>query len=210
MRIVAGQYRGRRLAAPRGMDVRPTSDKVREAAFAVLGDIDGVTVLDLFAGTGAMGLEALSRGASAATFVEIDRQAADVVRRNIDATVSGDRSGIHMRSGDAVKHLHALAADGLHYDLVIFDPPYERTRELVGAAAVALPAVLHTGSRVLLELASRHAGLEEEAAAAWHCDVLTARRYGDTSIAVLAPSAPSESRLSDASVPEDTHRSEEA
>ncbi len=187
MRIVAGQYRGRRLAAPRGMDVRPTSDKVREAAFSILGNIDGTAVLDLFAGTGAMGLEALSRGASAATFVEVDRQAADVVRRNVDATVSGDRSGVHLRKGDAVRTLHALSAEGMHYDLVFFDPPYEHTRELVGACSVALPSVLHPGSRILLELATRHMGLEEEAASAWGCDVLTARKYGDTSIAILAP-----------------------
>ncbi len=188
MRIVAGQYRGRRLAAPRGMDVRPTSDKVREATFAILGDVDGAAVLDLFAGTGAMGLEALSRGASAATFVELDRQAADMVSRNIDATVSGDRSGIHLHRKDALRALHALSADGLHFDLVIFDPPYERTRELVSACAVALPSVLHAGSRVVLELATRHAGIEAEAAEAWSCDVLTTRTYGDTTIAVLAPS----------------------
>src|SRR5688500_13031093 len=90
MRIVAGNFRGRRLAAPRGRDVRPTSDRVRAALFSILGDVEGASVLDLFAGTGAMGLEAVSRGAVHATFVEIDRQAMDVVRRNVDATVSGD------------------------------------------------------------------------------------------------------------------------
>src|SRR6187402_501505 len=101
MRIVAGTFRGRRLAAPRGRDVRPTSDRVREALFSMLGPLDGLEVLDLFAGTGAMGLEALSCDAAFATFVEIDRQAHEVVRRNVDAIVSGDRESAEVIKGDA-------------------------------------------------------------------------------------------------------------
>jgi 16S rRNA (guanine966-N2)-methyltransferase len=76
VRIIAGTHRGHRIAAPRGLDTRPTSDRVRESAFNLIGPVDGASVLDLFAGSGAMGLEALSRGAESATFVEADRHAA--------------------------------------------------------------------------------------------------------------------------------------
>jgi 16S rRNA (guanine966-N2)-methyltransferase len=123
MRIVAGTYRGRRLAAPRGRDVRPTADRVREALFSILGPIDGLVVLDLFAGTGAMGLEALSRGAASATFVEIDRQAHEVVRRNIDATIAGERRDTDLIKGDAARVVRSLALAGRRFDLVFFDPP---------------------------------------------------------------------------------------
>ena len=84
MRIVGGEHRGARIFAPKGKDTRPTSDRVREAAFNLIGPVDGATVLDLFAGSGAMGLEALSRGAVSATFVEDDREAARSIERNLE------------------------------------------------------------------------------------------------------------------------------
>src|ERR671934_2307496 len=89
MRVVAGRFGGRRLRAPRGRDTRPTSDRVREALFSILGPMEDARVLDLFAGSGALGIEALSRGAAHATFVERDRAAADVIRRNL-ATVGAE------------------------------------------------------------------------------------------------------------------------
>src|SRR5918999_5902024 len=84
MRIIAGSRKGARIFAPKGMDTRPTGDRAREAAFNLIGPVDGADVLDLFAGSGAMGLEALSRGAARATFVEKDRAAADTIVRNLD------------------------------------------------------------------------------------------------------------------------------
>src|SRR3954451_2504981 len=97
MRVVAGEARGIRLVAPKGLDIRPTSDRVREAVFNALGSlgaVEGATVVDLFAGTGALGIEALSRGAAHATFVDRDRIAVDTVRRNLDATKLGDQATI--------------------------------------------------------------------------------------------------------------------
>ena len=91
MRIVAGEHRGTRIFAPKGETTRPTSDRVREAAFNLIGPVDGATVLDLFAGSGAMGLEALSRGAAVATFVECDRDAVRVIERNLDKLRVTDR-----------------------------------------------------------------------------------------------------------------------
>jgi 16S rRNA (guanine966-N2)-methyltransferase len=118
MRIVAGTNRGARIFAPKGNDTRPTSDRVREAAFNLIGPVDGATVLDLFAGSGAMGLEALSRGAASAVFVESDRDAVRTIERNLEKLrVSGAR--IVRRDV-----LQALATDRRQYDLVLCDPPY--------------------------------------------------------------------------------------
>jgi 16S rRNA (guanine(966)-N(2))-methyltransferase RsmD len=118
MRIVGGEHRGARIYAPKGLDTRPTSDRVREAAFNLIGPVDGAAVLDLFAGSGAMGLEALSRGAESAVFVESDREACRAIDRNIEKLrVTG--AGVVQRDV-----LQALATDGGTYDLVLCDPPY--------------------------------------------------------------------------------------
>ena len=121
MRIIAGSHRGHRIAAPKGRDTRPTSDRVRENAFNLIGPVDDAEVLDLFAGSGAMGLEALSRGAARATFVESDRDAARVINANLD------KLRLHgtVLQQDVVR---ALQGERLHYDLVLCDPPYDYDR----------------------------------------------------------------------------------
>ena len=93
MRIVAGSCRGARIFAPKGLDTRPTSDRVREAAFNLIGPVDGASVLDLYAGSGAMGLEALSRGAASAVFVESDRDACRTIERNLEKLQPSRRRG---------------------------------------------------------------------------------------------------------------------
>jgi 16S rRNA (guanine966-N2)-methyltransferase len=117
MRIIAGTHRGRRVAAPKGRDTRPTSDRVRENAFNLIGPVDEADVLDLFAGSGAMGLEALSRGAATATFVESDRDACRVINTNLDTL---DFRGTVLQQ-DA---LRAVTSERRTYDLVLCDPPY--------------------------------------------------------------------------------------
>lgn len=186
MRIVAGTFRGRRLAAPRGRDVRPTADRVREALFSILGDIEGMVVLDLFAGTGAMGLEALSRGAAAATFVEIDRQAHEVVRRNIDATISDSGVDTDLIKGDAVRVVRSLALAERRFDIVFFDPPYDRTAELVRDTRSSLPTICATPAHIVLEVATRHRDVIGEAADGWGADIELERAYGDTVVGVLS------------------------
>jgi 16S rRNA (guanine(966)-N(2))-methyltransferase RsmD len=121
MRIIAGSHRGHRIAAPKGRDTRPTSDRVRENAFNLIGPVDDANVLDLFAGSGAMGLEALSRGAARATFVESDRDACRVISANLDKLV------LHgtVLCQDVAR---ALGQEHLHYDLVLCDPPYDYDR----------------------------------------------------------------------------------
>jgi 16S rRNA (guanine966-N2)-methyltransferase len=118
VRIVAGEHRGTRIFAPKGETTRPTSDRVREAAFNLIGPVDGATVLDLFAGSGAMGLEALSRGAAVATFVECDRDAVRVIERNLDKLRVTDARVVQQDV------LRALAAERRTYDLILCDPPY--------------------------------------------------------------------------------------
>jgi len=126
MRIVAGDFKGRALRAPEGSATRPTADRVREALFshleARLGGLEGVRVLDAFAGTGALGLEALSRGAAHCLFVESDRTALSALRANIEHCAIGeDRATV--RAGNAFVLAARLAQQG-PFDLVLLDPPY--------------------------------------------------------------------------------------
>ncbi|HKP18065.1 MAG TPA: 16S rRNA (guanine(966)-N(2))-methyltransferase RsmD [Gaiellaceae bacterium] len=122
MRIIAGSRKGARIFAPKGTDTRPTGDRVREAAFNLIGPVDGAAVLDLFAGSGAMGLEALSRGAAAAVFVESERDACRAIERNLDKL---RLTGATVLCADA---LRMLASDHRTYDLVLCDPPYGYAR----------------------------------------------------------------------------------
>ncbi|GGE74038.1 16S rRNA (guanine(966)-N(2))-methyltransferase RsmD [Sphingomonas prati] len=123
MRIIAGSWRGRSIVSPKGDDTRPTSDRTREALFSMLasrfGSFEGVRVLDLFAGTGALGLEALSRGAAYATFVERERQALDVLKVNVAKLAAPGTTDIRGQGVEALGPLY-----GSRYDLVLIDPPY--------------------------------------------------------------------------------------
>ncbi len=118
MRIVAGSRKGARIFAPKGNETRPTSDRVREAAFNLIGPLDEAAVLDLFAGSGAMGLEALSRGAASAVFVESDREACRTIERNLAKL---GLTGATVLCRDAFQ---VLTAGSRTYDLVLCDPPY--------------------------------------------------------------------------------------
>ena len=138
MRVIAGTAGGRRLKAPPGCGTRPTADRVREAMFSSIGDeIDGADVLDLFAGSGALGIEALSRGARWATFVERDERAAAVVRDNLAAAGLSERATVVR--GDAAAFVSRSA--GRRYAVVFCDPPYDTSL----AAVTALVEQLHAG-----------------------------------------------------------------
>lgn len=138
MRIIAGQWRGRKLAAPKGEATRPTADRARETLFAMLtsrlGDFEGLQVADLFAGSGALGLEALSRGAEHCLFVEQDRAAVDVIRANI--TALGAQAQTRVETGSVMQ----LRAANRPLDLILADPPYQS-----GAGEVALDRLLRLG-----------------------------------------------------------------
>jgi 16S rRNA (guanine966-N2)-methyltransferase len=153
MRIIAGSRKGARIFAPKGLDTRPTSDRVREAAFTLIppGFVEDATVLDLFAGSGAMGLEALSRGAASATFVESDRDACRTINRNLDKLGLDDATVLCQ---DALTALRADARTGTRYDLVLVDPPYRRFSSLQNALIQHLPEVLAPDGLLLVETAA--------------------------------------------------------
>src|SRR5687767_3837927 len=149
MRIVAGQYRGRTLKSPSWDGLRPTSDRLRETLFNILGpSVQGAHVLDGYAGTGAIGIEALSRGAASVTFVEHDPRAVKLIEVNLAAVGA---TGVIMRAGlaDAVTRLA-----GQVFDLIILDPPYAHTA--VAEALDAVGALASAGARVVVEHATRH------------------------------------------------------
>jgi 16S rRNA (guanine966-N2)-methyltransferase len=172
VRVVAGQLRGRRLAAPRGSATRPTADRVREALFSILGDVSGLRVLDLYAGSGALGIEALSRGAAGATFVESSQVAAAAIRDNLERLDLDAR--VHRR--DALAWL-ADAAAGPPFDLVFADPPYDSAVRIGPRLAERLPPVL-TEDAVIVTESNKRAPLELPFA------VVRERTYGDTRIAI--------------------------
>jgi 16S rRNA (guanine966-N2)-methyltransferase len=176
MRVIAGRLGGRRLSAPKGRTTRPTSDRVREALFSMLGELDGAVVLDLFAGSGALGIEALSRGAERAVFVERDARAVATLRANLAALGLGE-SEAEVRVGDALGSLRAARARGETYDLVFVDPPYRHAGELQSALSALLPALLGPEARVVVES-------DRRAPAELALDTTTRRRYGDTTITI--------------------------
>src|SRR5579859_4158972 len=151
MRIVAGTRKGARIFAPKGPDTRPTGDRVREAVFNILGAVDGAAVLDLYAGSGAMGLEALSRGAVKAVFVEQDGDAVRTIERNLDKL---HLSGTVLRQ-DAVTALASEAGSGRKYDLVLVDPPYDMYADIQPKLARYLPSVLAEDGVVVVETDAR-------------------------------------------------------
>jgi len=158
MRIVAGALKGRPISAPKGADTRPTSDRVREAVFSSLGSLgivfDGASVLDLFCGSGAMGLEALSRGASAATLVDSARSAAAAATSNIEGL--GVRGAARLLTRDAFKLVRG-PVPGAPFSLLFLDPPYRidpaRVRQLLEDAAAS--DLLSQGAVVVYELSAR-------------------------------------------------------
>ena len=177
MRVIAGDYRGRRLQAPPGAATRPTSDRVREALFSVLGDrVHGARVLDLFAGSGALGIEALSRGAAEATFVDSALSAIRAVKANLDML----GAEAEVRRADVRRFLGSARAAARQYDLVFLDPPYRLAGRLGGELTAALPAVLAPGAAVVAE-SDRRDPLE------LGLPILDERRYGDTLITIHGP-----------------------
>lgn len=180
MRVVSGDLGGRKLVTPDGSDTRPTSDRVREAMFNSLFSLDaieGARVLDAFAGSGALGIEALSRGALHATFVETGRDALEALRENLETLQLGAQGRVV--PGDALAHLERTAAEGSHYDLVLLDPPYgfDQWDELLAAVPV--------GARVVIES-------DREVVVPDSWEVHRRKRYGGTVVTLATASAQGE------------------
>ncbi len=177
MRVIAGALKGRRLAPVRGL-MRPTGAKVREAIFDILGDaVIGARVLDLFAGTGALGIEALSRGAEMAVFVEDHPESLKVLRRNVESLDLEARTRVLPLAVHSA--LKKLAVQGQKYDLAFLDPPYGGEKAAAAVQALAAATVMAPGALVMVEHGRRDI-LPETAG---NLQRLELRRYGDTQVA---------------------------
>jgi len=172
VRIIAGTHRGSRISAPKGLDTRPTGDRVREAAFNLIGPVEGARVLDLFAGSGAMGLEALSRGAESVTFVESEKAACRSIADNLEKL---KLTGARITCGDAV---WALRQEGRTYDVVLVDPPYDAWPGLERKLAEHLPRVLAGDGVLVVETAAR-------TEPSLPLSLRTSRRYGSARLTLF-------------------------
>jgi len=179
MRIIAGACRGRRLHAPRGASIRPTIDRVKEAVFSIIAPrvVDAV-VLDLFAGTGALGLEALSRGAERCVFVDQSAGAVRLIRENIELCGMGEKSVVIQDPVPSA--IRRISARGELFDLIFMDPPYgkglvEKTLEIL--EGVATPDVM---------IVAEHFVKDETPAVLERWSKQTERRYGDTLISIYS------------------------
>lgn len=184
VRITGGTFRSRTLVAPRGAATRPTSDRVREALFSMLGGlraVEGARVLDLYAGTGALALEALSRGAARATLVESSRPALAALHANVEALGVGGRARVLATTAErAIELISGDNASGERFELVFADPPYARAEEAARTLErYAAKGTLAPGAVIVLEHSSRDApdvtGLER----------MDLRRYGDTALSLF-------------------------
>ncbi|MDL2318009.1 16S rRNA (guanine(966)-N(2))-methyltransferase RsmD [Eubacteriales bacterium OttesenSCG-928-A19] len=178
MRIIAGTARGRTLVAPKGTDTRPTLDRVRESLFSILmPNLPDARVLDLFAGSGALGLEALSRGAATAVLVDSGRAAQAAVQRNIEITRMEGVARLLREDWQAA--LRRLDREGARFDIVFLDPPYRMAQAGAMLAALRDSGMLASGGIVLYE----HAWETPPTTDGW--TVSDVRRYGDTGIHFL-------------------------
>ena len=176
VRVVAGRLGGRALVAPRGDTTRPTSDRVREALFSILVSVADARVLDLFAGSGALAIEALSRGALRATLVDSSPAAVTAIRRNLAAL----QLDADVRRESALAFLGRAQAAARQYDLIFLDPPYRHVNALERKLSTALAPVLGPDARVVTE-SDRRDPLQLD------LELLDQRRYGDTLIRIHGP-----------------------
>jgi 16S rRNA (guanine966-N2)-methyltransferase len=180
MRITGGALRGRRLYVPKA-GMRPTTGRVREAIFSMLGSVEGATVLDLFCGSGALGIEALSRGGGFATFVDIKPSA--VTRNLYELGITGgepDRGWVVKSDVLDFLEREALLGPTMRYDLILCDPPYKLAAGLATGLDAVIPGVLAEGGRVVIETSARNPLQLAE-------PLIKDKTYGDTLVRVYAP-----------------------
>ena len=176
MRIISGEARGRHLRAPRGAATRPTADRVREALFNILGSATGLVVLDLFAGTGALALEALSRGAAQAVLVDHAEAAVRVIQDNVATLGYQDR--VRVLRLDVLRALRLLEKQEARFDLIFVDPPYEGSAASLTLAALGGGSLLAAGGLVVVE----HDHKNEPADQHGVLSLGQRRKYGQTEV----------------------------
>ena len=180
LRIIAGEFKGKKLYSVRGKTIRPTADRTRESMFNILShQVPGAMVLDLFAGTGALGIEALSRGAESAVFVDNSRESLSVIRRNVESCALDDRANII--KWNIEKNLNCLKSVKTGFDLVFIDPPYHRNLLKPTLFNLYQSNALKNGSCIVVE----HASLEPIPTDLLTFELTDQRRYGKTLVSFL-------------------------
>ena len=175
MRVITGSAKGRRLMAPRGMETRPTSDRIKEALFNIIGSrIIDINFLDLYAGTGAIGIEAISRGAKKAVFIEKSPQAVKIIRENLKLTGLPDQAEI--MAYDADRALEILKSEGFTFDIVFIDPPYRKELVKTSLEKLEYCKLIGPGGLVIAE-SSKIDVLPDEVD---HLKRFRQEKYGDT------------------------------
>lgn len=183
MRVTGGRLGGRLLRAPRGHAVRPTADRIRESLFTRLGGLEDCVVLDLYAGSGSLGIEALSRGAAQAIFVERAGPALAALRANLQALELEAVARVHR--GDVQAVVRRLGAAGHRFDRIFLDPPYASDEVSRALRAIVTSGILAEGAEVVVEAPRRHPPDPIEGLAR-----IDQRSYGDTAIVRFAPRPP--------------------
>lgn len=179
MRVISGLLRSRRIDSPKGRDVRPTSDRVRESLFSVIErDVQDACVLDLFAGSGALGIEAISRGASFVTFVELSPRVAGVLRENLRALEIEEKASVTV--GDAMETVRDLSRRRARFGVVFMDPPYSRGLSAAASSAVAEGGILAEDGVMVVEHAKKDI-LEAPPGGFWLARFL---EFGDTVVSI--------------------------
>ena len=188
MRVIAGALRGRRLVAPRGRETRPTSDRVREALCMMLEPWQGLRVVDLYAGSGALGIEALSRGAGFVDFVESSRHALVALERNLEALGLTEQAVVwRLVLPSGLKRLQPVLEQA---DIVLMDPPYGGSEARRALQALERSAALKVGCRVVLE----HHAKDDVPSSAGALIRVGDRKYGETQITLYGPRGRDEAR----------------
>ena len=176
MRIIAGKYRGRKLKAPKGLTTRPVLARVREALFTVLGDVSNFRVLDLYAGTGAIGIEALSLGAGSLTAIDSGFQQVKTIRENLSVI----QESTEVIRSDVIRALKSFRDTGQAFDLIFADPPYERGLALLTVNTVAQLDIL--SAKGVLAVTVRHTEILPEKTE--NLSIIFNRRYGDSRLII--------------------------
>jgi len=180
LRVISGRFKGKKLHSVRGLTIRPSADRLRESIFNILSHgVLNAVVLDLFAGTGAMGIEALSRGAESAVFVENNQKALSVIRRNITSCCLGKQA--HIIKWDAKKNLNCLKSAGAAFDLVFMDPPYNRDMVKPALFNLEQTGSLKKGTRIVVE----HSPMEPIPDPVFMFELEDRRKYGKTLVSFL-------------------------
>ncbi|MBN2283199.1 MAG: 16S rRNA (guanine(966)-N(2))-methyltransferase RsmD [Deltaproteobacteria bacterium] len=178
MRVVGGAAKGRTLIAPRSGDIRITADRIKESLFDILGAVEGKSFLDLFAGTGNVGIEALSRGADPVLFVEKNRRHCDIVRKNVE--LCGFTSGCEIVEATVDAGIRRLAKRRVTFDIIFADPPYEQDLVRKTLQYIGEEPLLSENGVFVMEHSTR-----EECAGTEHLVVIERRKYGDTVLSFL-------------------------